>query len=330
MNISYFYRHPQCGYSIQRVFQTLVKEIAKQAEVGEVFMPAKESMPWDMIKNCLYAFKHRNKKGINHITGHIHDIIPALFGQKTVLTIHDLVFLDNVRNPIKRFYKWLFLLYIPVKLADKITCVSEQTKNNVLKHIATHKLSVIYNPVDPKFEYVPRSFNEEKPVILHIGTGWNKNLRRTIEALENIPCHLRIIGKLSNQDISLLNRKNIDYSNVCNLTDDEIRQEYINCDIVNFPSEYEGFGMPVIEGQKTGRMVIASYIEPLIDVSGGAVQFVNPHKTSSIHDAYLHVINDREYREVAIQAGLQNIERFSVQTIANQYLELYQQVLTHK
>jgi glycosyltransferase involved in cell wall biosynthesis len=327
VKITYFYRHPQCGFSIQRVFQTINREIEKYAEKKEFFMPSKGSMPWDVIKNCIYTFKHRNKKGINHITGHIHDIILALFYQKTVLTIHDLVFLDNIKNPVKRFYKWLFWLYIPVKLSNKVVCISEQTKSNVLKHIQSNKLLVIPNPIDTSFEYVEHVFNEMNPVILHIGTGWNKNLKRTIEALKGIPCHLRIIGKINQDIVELLQIFQVEYSNRYNLTDEEIRQEYINCDIVNFPSEYEGFGMPVIEGQKTGRVVVTSYIEPIIDVSGNAVQFVNPLQIESIREGYLHVINDNLYRDNLIQAGLKNAERFSVQAIVKQYMELYHSLL---
>jgi glycosyltransferase involved in cell wall biosynthesis len=284
-------------------------------------------MPWNVVKNCIYTFKYRNKEGINHITGHIHDVILALFHQHTVLTIHDLVFLDNVKNPIKRFYKWLFWLYFPIKLADRTICISSETRNNVLKHIRSDKLSVIMNPIDPCFECVEKKFNDKKPVILHIGTGWNKNLKRTIEALRGISCHLRIIGKINNDIIELLHDVRIEYSNVYNLTDEEIRQEYIHCDIVNFPSEYEGFGMPIIEGQKTGRIVITSHIEPLIEVSGGAAEFVNPKRVESIREGYIHIIRNKQYRENLIQIGLKNVERFSVQAIAKQYMNLYQGLL---
>lgn len=326
MKINYFYRHPKVGFSIQKVFDTLTEEIAKYIDIEKYYVPEKGSMLWDILKNNIYTFKHRNKSGINHITGHIHDVILALSSQKTVLTIHDLVFIDNVKNPIKRLYKWLFWLYLPVKLADRITCISTQTKLNILKYIQTDKISVIPNPIDSRFQYVEKTFNEDKPIILHIGTGWNKNLKRTIEALHNIPGHLRIIGNINGEVVELLQKFQIEYSTASNLSDEEIRQEYVNCDIVNFPSEYEGFGMPIIEGQKTGRVVLTSYIEPLIGVSGGAVEFVNPKEIESIRNGYLKLINDKNHREKLIQGGLRNTERFSVQRIAQQYLTLYQEV----
>jgi glycosyltransferase involved in cell wall biosynthesis len=291
-----------------------------------VEMPLRGSMPWDVVVNVFFTFKNRNKTGVNHISGHIHDVVLGLIGCKTVITIHDLVFIDNVKNPIKRFYKWVFWLYLPVKFADKITCISQKTKENILQHIKTDKLVVIHNPIDPAYQFSPKIFNVEKPVILHIGTGWNKNLRRTIEALKDIPCHLRIIGKLSEEIVSVLTEYKIEYSNAFQLSDEEIRQEYKNCDIVNFPSEYEGFGMPVIEGQKTGRIVITSAIEPLLEVGKDGAYFVNPLDINSLRDGYLKVISDKNLRDELIEKGLRNVERFSVETIAKQYLKVYEEL----
>jgi glycosyltransferase involved in cell wall biosynthesis len=187
-------------------------------------------------------------------------------------------------------------------------------------------LVVIHNPIDPAYQFSPKIFNVEKPVILHIGTGRNKNLRRTIEALKDIPCHLRIIGKLSEEIVSVLTEYKIEYSNAFQLSDEEIRQEYKNCDIVNFPSEYEGFGMPVIEGQKTGRIVITSAIEPLLEVGKDGAYFVNPLDINSLRDGYLKVISDKNLRDELIEKGLRNVERFSVETIAKQYLKVYEEL----
>lgn len=323
--ITFFHRNHKCGYSIYKVFKTIENNLKSQGqELEEYFMPSPFSMPWDIIRNSIFTFKHRNTKGINHISGHIHDVILGLIGCKTVLTIHDLVFIDNVRNPIKRFYKWLFWLYIPIKLANTVTCISNETKRKVLEHIKTDKITVIYNPIDPTFKYVPKTFSKECPIILHIGTFWNKNLERTIQALEGINCHLRIIGEIDNHILQLLQEKNIKFSNAKNLSDEEIRQEYINCDIVNFPSIYEGFGMPVIEGQQTGRIVITSAIEPIKEIAGEAVIFVNPTNIQSIHNAYIKAIEDDKLRNEIIQKGLKNAQRFQVKDIAKQYLELYQ------
>lgn len=327
MQILFFYRHPDVGFSIEKVFNTLENEIQKKCVVESVSVASKNSMPWDIIVNNLFSFKKRNKKGVNHITGHIHDVILGLIGCKSIVTFHDLVFLDNVRNPVKKIYKWLFWVYIPVKFADSITCISEHTKRSLLRHVKTDKITVIHNPIDPLFEFKAKQFNSEKPVILHIGTGWNKNLVNTIRALQGISCHLRIIGKLKEAHLAALNEHGVEFSNEFGLTDDQIRMEYQKCDIVNFPSVYEGFGMPIIEGQATGRVVITSYLEPLIEVGQESVHFVDPEDIASINAGYKKIIADESYREQLISRGYANVERFKVSNIAAQYIELYQKIL---
>ena len=323
MRVNYFFRHPNVGHSIHRVFRTIIGEVEKNATISSFEVPSTGSMPHDVIRNISYTYGKRNKNAIHHVTGHIHDVLLGLVGVKTILTVHDLVFLDNVKNPIKRAYKWFFWLYLPIKIADVVVCISNQTKENILSKIKTDKLKVIHNPIDPIFSYSPKIFNTQKPIILHIGTGWNKNLKRTIIALENIPCHLRIIGELKPSQLTLLRKYKIEFSNSQNLSDDDIKKEYIDCDIVNFPSLYEGFGMPVIEGQKTGRIVITSKIEPIMEVSGEAAILVNPTNINSIREGFLSIIANASYRDEIIKKGIQNSERFSIQNIASQYLKLY-------
>jgi len=324
MKINYFFRHPKVGFSIQRVFKTLINELNKSIESAIYEVPAQGSMPIDLIKNNIFTFNRREKKTVHHVTGHIHDVLLSLMGLTTVLTIHDLVFLDNINSPAKRFYKWLFWLYLPIKIANKVVCISNQTKNNILTKIKTDKLTVIHNAVDPIFSFSEKAFNERKPVILHIGTGWNKNLNKTIQALEGISCQIRIIGKLRDSQMEMLEKYKTDYSNQSNLTDLEIRDEYLRCDMVNFPSVYEGFGMPIIEGQKTGRVVVTSNIEPLTEVASDAAAYVNPNDVNNMRQTYLKVIRDADYRKMLIDNGKENAKRFSVENIARQYLELYQ------
>ena len=324
MKINYYFRHPEIAHSIHRVFRTVINELPQAYSIKKNDMPCKGSMPWDVLVNCFFSFKYRDKSSIHHVTGHIHDVLLALVGCKTILTIHDLVFIDNVKNPIKRFYKWLFWLYLPVKIADVVVCISQQTASNLLSHIKSSKIKVIYNPIDPIFKAYPKEFNNAKPIVLHIGTGWNKNLERTIEALSDISCHIRIVGKLSNEQLTCLQNNKVEYSNAIDLTDEEIRNEYINCDIVNFPSLYEGFGMPIIEGQAIGRVVVCSQIEPLIEVSGNAVKYVDSYSVNSIRTAYVNIINNSSLRDDIIVKGLENVKRFRAENIAKQYVELYE------
>jgi glycosyltransferase involved in cell wall biosynthesis len=162
------------------------------------------------------------------------------------------------------------------------------------------------------------------PRILHIGTNWNKNLHNVISALKDVNCVLRIIGKLSEIDKKILTENNIKYSQSENLSSLEIINEYKVCDIVSFPSIYEGFGMPIIEGQAIGRVVLTSNIDPLMEVGGdGSAYYVNPKDINEIKKGFIELINNDNLRDVLIEKGINNCKRFDLGKIVNQYMDVY-------
>ena len=63
-------------------------------------------------------------------------------------------------------------------------------------------------------------------------------------------------------------------------------QEYKDADLISFPSTFEGFGMPIIEGQAVGRPVITSNIEPMVSVAADAAILVDPFNIESIRECF--------------------------------------------
>lgn len=96
--------------------------------------------------------------------------------------------------------------------------------------------------------------------------------------------------------------------------------------MVMFVSTFEGFGLPVIEAQGTGRPLITSNIQPMKEVAGDAAYFADPFDTSSIRNGVLKIIHDQHYRQSLIEKGLMNVKRFAPEKIAMQYQELYKKV----
>jgi hypothetical protein len=324
--IKIVYFHRKSGYSIERISHTILKDISEKYNIVEYHLPHLRMRPIIILKNIFFVYKNRTRKGINHFTDLNYAFI-GLIGTKGIITIHDLVVLRNARNKIEYLIKWIFCFYLPIKIAYRVICVSETTKKDILRHIKTNKITVIYNPLDSLFSFNEKSFNSQNPIILHIGTGWNKNLLRVIDALTGVRCHLRIIGKLSNGQISFMEQKGILYSNVYDLSDDEIIREYQNCDIVSFPSIYEGFGMPIIEGQAIGRIVVTSNIPPMTEVAANSAIYVDPFDVNSIKAGFLMAINDKNLRDIILYRSRENIERFSVTNITYLYIKVYDSII---
>ena len=255
------------------------------------------------------------------ITGTENYLLPFIPFAKKIVVVHDLESFIKKSSGLRKVLKKLMFIKV-LRKADKIVSISEHTHQELLAY--DFHSDVIYDPVSPKFIHVKKVINKVCPVILHIGTKPNKNLKNTIIALRGTKCHLRIVGKLSENDLKMLQENNIDYSSCANISDEELLKEYNRCDIVNFPSLYEGFGMPIIEGQATGRVVVTSNLSPMKDVAGGCAVLVDPNDIQSLRQGYDEAINHGDYY---IVKGLKNVKRFSVATITRQYFNLIKSLL---
>ncbi len=97
---------------------------------------------------------------------------------------------------------------------------------------------------------------------------------------------------------------------------------YNACDVFIFPSFSEGFGWPLIEAQACGAPVIASNVEPMPEVSGGAAMHARPESATEFASAYLK-LHDRAFRTQLIEEGFQNARRYDQADMIKKYLKLH-------
>src|SRR5688572_30447015 len=130
LSIVYLYRKPNPRYfSIEKVFQNVRSVLKKEFDIVEWYAPSGRAKPADILKNGLAAKKLDGD--IYHITGDVHYLAFFLDSKKTILTIHDCIFLKEP-NPVKRkILKWLFLDG-PVKNAKLITTISETSRQDII------------------------------------------------------------------------------------------------------------------------------------------------------------------------------------------------------
>jgi len=261
---------------------------------------------------------------VKHITGDVHYLALLLRKKKTVLTIHDCYVLYLKSGLTRLFYKW-FWFDLPVWRSRWVIAVSEATKEEVIRFTGCRadKILVFPDPIHPVYQPSPKPFNQEKPVLLHIGLAPNKNLERLAEAIEGLSCHLSIVGKLDEGHIAKLQQHGIEYSSVFNISDDEMFAQYQACDILVFASTYEGFGMPIVEANAVGRPVLTSNISSMPDVAGGAACLVDPFDPASIRSGLLKIIQDAPYRQRLVENGFKNRQRFDPDRIADLHAQLY-------
>jgi glycosyltransferase involved in cell wall biosynthesis len=325
--VAWMFRKRQPFYfSIEKVFDIIEPNVKQHhVDIQRVYMQRHKVLPGTILKNILFA---RNvKANLYHITGDVHYLALGLPSSKTILTIHDCVFMYQTRGIKRMILHFLFLKW-PVKRSRIVTTISERTRQDIIRftNCSPDKIVVIGNPLDERFEAQPYVFNKSCPIILFIGITSNKNLFRVIEALEGITCCLHIIGRIPEAEKEQLQKKHIDFKESYELSDEEIKDAYIKSDMLLFPSLFEGFGLPVIEAQNIGRPVITSNIEPMSEVAADAACLVDPYSVKSIREGVCQIIESDEYRTTLISKGLANVQRYRPEIIAARYLALYDQI----
>ncbi len=304
------------------IFDDVRKRLESGFNFRVVTAPKESNGILNRILNILYITFRQGR--VNHVTGDIHYVTYLLNKQGTILTILDCGFMKEP-NRFKRNVFRILWLQIPVRKSKIVTTISEASKTDIVNYTSCDptKISVIPVAVDQLYVPMPKVFNGALPTLLQIGTASNKNVERLIEALQGLECLLIIIGRLSENQLQLLEQCGIKYINKSNLSQEEMYTEYCNSDIVTFASTFEGFGMPIIEANCVERPVIAGNNSSMPEVGADAACYVDAFSVESIRKGIELVIKDDTYRNILIENGRRNRKRFSNDVIASMYGEIY-------
>lgn len=241
---------------------------------------------------------------------------------KKVTTYHDVVPLkyphwsnSKVVEVHKRRLK------IVEKEIDMVIAVSEATKRDLLEvtRIPEEKIIVIYEAAAEYFkpqekeavENFRQKYNLPEKFVLSIGgIGDRRNLKRVKEATKKY--QLIITGQM------------IPY-----LKDEELPLLYAAAKVLLYPSFYEGFGLPILEAMTVGTPVITSNVSSMPEVGGKAAEYVNPQSVIDIENKLRQVWNDEDKRGKMVQAGFEQVKKFSWKKASEETAEVYKKLMVN-
>lgn len=274
-------------------------------------------------------------------------------GARSVVTIHDLIFLKY-----PKYYKFFDRKIYTYKFrkacanADRIIAVSECTKRDIVEEFKTNpdKIDVIYQGCDKVFKSeipedkllnVKQKYNLPDRFLLNVGSiEERKNAALIVKALpllkEKLP--LVIVGKRTKytdevesvaQKLGVANLVRI----ISNVPFEDLAPIYHLSEVFIYPSRYEGFGIPIIEAINCGLPVIAATGSCLEEAGGPDCQYVDPDDADGLVSAIERVLDTPEnqnFRSNAISKSLEYVKRFSEDIQAQQLMECYKQIIDER
>lgn len=259
---------------------------------------------------------------------------PSLLPCRKIAWVHDMMSMIYPQNYTKDSLKEHYILFHNVKYASGFIATSKTTKKDIVKylHIPQEKITVVYNGVEEPFfsnaeaATLPSSdINFDASYYLYIGDmRKNKNLINAVKGFERYlvqnheNCYFYIAGNKSHEYASLKNY--VDNSSILKdrvlfcgyVTEEEKMALYRRAKALLFVSEYEGFGIPILEAMASGIPVVTSNCSSMKEIAGNAAVLVDPHSVQEIADG-LSILDDGHVRETLILKGECRAKKFTWQ-----------------
>jgi len=255
-----------------------------------------------------------------------------------VLTVYDMIF-EIYPNYFKADAK-IEHKKILMEKASKIIAISENTKQDILRiypHIEESKIEVVHlsHSIDLS---IKKNDIENLPsrYLLFIGNrNLYKNFNIVLEAVKDLikkDNSLYIIcgggGKFNEHEKYIINKLGLAQNVIqIDFKDNQLSSLYRNAISFIFPSEYEGFGIPVLESMASGCPVILTNRSSFPEVAGDAGIYFENNNSVDLQTQIIKVMGDQIYRESMIKKSLIRAQQFTWNKTIEHCLRVYQSVI---
>lgn len=221
---------------------------------------------------------------------------------------------------------------------ERILCISELVKKNLIRHIGTKfedKCKVIHNGINVSLyenkapSFIRKSFN--KRILMVSAFRKQKDHKTLIEALFLLPKDYELIfaggGEqcLIDECVALAEkrglRNRIVFLGICTDIADLLKE----ADVVVLSSHYEGVSLSSLEGMASGKPFIASNVEGLCDIVG-EYGILFPHGDyKALASEIKKVCEDKEYCSEVVRRCQERARMFDVSVMVKKYMDVYRE-----
>lgn len=224
--------------------------------------------------------------------------------------------------------------------ATALIAISHNTAADIVRiypQVDPAKITVTHLGVDDAFFAPRRSAAPERPYFLFVGTRvGSKNFLRLARAFAasgvGESFDLRVVsrsGAFSAEERAAIGDAPVTLQ--APLSEDDLIDAYANAHALLYPSEYEGFGLPILEAMAAGTLVAASRAASMPEVGGEAAFYFNPLDEQSIAQSIATMARlPREAREARIAEGLRWARTFTWARCEAQTMALFEKLLSSR
>jgi glycosyltransferase involved in cell wall biosynthesis len=302
--------------------------------------------------------RHAGGMDLYHVADHSYaHLVHALPAERTVVTCHDLdafrSILDPAREPRPAWFRAMAnRLLSGLRRAAFVVCDSDAVHAELLSYgvLPPDRVSTVPLPAHPDFSAEPDAAADAEAArllgpaeghvdLLHVGsTVVRKRIPLLLKAFAEVApvvpgARLIRVGGLLEPEQRRIAEEHEILDRIVQVPFVERRTLaaiYRRAALVVYPSEREGFGLPLVEAMACGATAVASDLPVFREVAGDAVQFV----TRDDPDGWAEAIGDAidrlaspQGRAEARAAALRRAERFTLATYAQSIAKIYEDVL---
>lgn len=263
-----------------------------------------------------------------------------------VTTIHDMQYITHPED-FTRAGLFFMKHFTPMAISksDAIITISEFSRQEIVKHTQAKvdRVHVVLSAVSKNYsEPLDYDFIKERklallhsvdPYLLVVANSYpHKSIETAVEAFGKLKVastmNLVILGRprLGEPAVEAAIKALPNPERVIRLhyvVESDLRALYQGAAAFVFPSKYEGFGLPVLEGMQAGVPVIASKIASIPEVGGDVIEYFKLGDSDDLVAAIDKVFNKSDIqREAQISAQKQRAERFNWETTAKDTLSI--------